>query len=530
MKKSLIALLFSGATAAAGLALCSGPAAPLARAADAAAPAAAPAKPVGAGPFDWPMWGRTPDRNMFTPEKNPPTDWDFDSGKNIKWKAHVGSKTYGNPVVVGGLVFVGSNNEAHYDKNILADGGNELCFRESDGKFLWQHYNAKLAAGRVNDWPQEGLCATTLAEGDRIWYATNRCEVVCYDIEPLRSGQGQPKEVWKYDMMGQLGVFPHNMTASSAAAHGDLIYIITGNGVDDTHKNVPAPRAPSIVCFNKNTGKVVWTANPVGPNVLHGQWASVAIATVNGKTQVIAPLGDGWVYSFDAQTGDIIWKFDSNLKNTIYPTTRNELIATPVIWENRMYLASGQDPEHGEGPGHLWCVDITRTGDVSLELDDRPKPKVGEELIGPAGTRPGKPNPNSAVVWHFQKEDFNKDGKIQGKERMNRTISSVAIDPATGLMFAPDFSGFVRCFDARTGKPHWVYDMEAAIWGSPLIADGKVYVGDEDGDVTIFECADKLKEIATHNSGSPSYCSPVFANGTLYVMNREYLYAISEKK
>jgi outer membrane protein assembly factor BamB len=477
------------------------------------------------------MWGRTAQRHMVSPEKNPPTDWDVESGKNIKWKAAIGSKSYGNPVVAGGLVFVGSNNEAFYDKAISADGGNELCFSEKDGKFLWQHYNAKLAAGRVNDWPQEGLCATATVEGDRIYYPTNRCEMWCWDISPLRSGSGgKPKELWHVDMMSELGVFPHNMTSSAPAIYKDFVYIITGNGVDDTHKNIPAPHAPAIVCFNKNDGKVVWTSNVPGENILHGQWASVSIAEVNGKGQVLAPLGDGWLYAFDAATGEIIWKFDCNAKATVYPTTRNELIATPIVWENRMYIAVGQDPEHGEGPGHLWCVDITKTGDVSLELDNRPKPKPGDELVREIGPNDIKPNPNSGVIWHFDKHDDNGDGKIRSSERMNRSISTVTIDAEKGIAFVPDFSGFLHCMDARDGKRLWTYDMEAAAWGSAMLADGKVYVGDEDGDVAIFESGREMKEIKTINMGSPIYCSPVFANGALYLMNREFLFAIEEKK
>jgi outer membrane protein assembly factor BamB len=477
---------------------------------------------------DWPMWGRTPQRHMVSPEKNPPTDWDVESGKNVKWKANVGSKSYGNPVIANGLVFVGTNNEAFYDPKITADGGNEICFRESDGKYLWQHYNAKLAAGRVNDWPQEGLCATAFVENDRIYYPTNRCEVFCFDIAPLKSGQ-PPKQVWKVDMMSELGVFPHNMTSSCMASYKNFVYVITGNGVDDTHKNLPAPQAPAIVCFNKDDGKVVWKSNAPLENVLHGQWSSVAIAEVNGRGQVLAPLGDGWVYAFDAETGEVVWKFDCNPKATVYPTTRNELIATPVVWENRMYIAAGQDPEHGEGPGHLWCVDITKKGDVSLELDQRPKPKIGDELVRPIGPSDIQPNPNSGVVWHYDKSDTNSDGRIRSSERMNRSISTVTIDAEKGVVFAPDFSGFLHALDARDGKHLWTYDMEAAIWGSAMLADGKLYLCDEDGDVAIFESARGLKEIATHNLGSPVYCSPVFANGVLYLMNREHLYAIESK-
>lgn len=478
---------------------------------------------------DWTMWGRTPQRHMVSPEKNPPIEWNVESGKNVKWKANVGSKSYGNPVVSQGYVFVGTNNEAHYDPQQLADGGNELCFSEADGKFVWQHFNAKLAAGRVNDWPQEGLCATAMIEGDRLYYPTNRCEVWCWDIAPLKAG-GKPRELWHSDMMSKLGVFPHNMTSSSMVAYRDFVYVITGNGVDDTHKNIPAPNAPAIVCFNKNTGEIVWSSNVPGENILHGQWASVSIAEVNGRGQVLAPLGDGWVYAFDAENGKIVWKFDCNPKNTVYPTTRNELIATAVVYQNRMYIAAGQDPEHGEGPGHLWCVDITKTGDVSMEVDARPKPKPGEELIRAAGPTDIKPNPNSGVVWHFDKFDANGDGRIRNSERMNRSISTVTIDDERGLLYAPDFSGFVHCLDVADGKHNWTFDMEAAIWGSALLADGKVYLCDEDGDVTIFESAKTLKEIASHNMGSPIYCSPVYANGVMYLMNREHLFAIQEKK
>ena len=483
---------------------------------------------------DWTMWCRTPNRNMVSPEKNPPTEWDAKGendapGKGIKWIAQLGSQSYGNPVVANGMVFCGSNNEGQYDKSFNKDAGVLLAFDEKTGKFLWQQLSPKLAAGRVNDWPFQGICSSALVENNLLWYTTSRCEVVCFDLSPLQAGD-KPKQVWKVDMMEQLGVFPHNMTSSSPVSYGDYIYIITGNGVDESHKNVPAPQAPAIVCFNKHDGKVVWSQNPPGENILHGQWSSPAVAEINGRTQVIAPLGDGWLYGFDAKTGEIIWKFDSNNKNTIYPTTRNELISTPVVVGNRMYIANGQDPEHGEGVGHLWCIDVTKTGDISKEIEDvdpnAPKPTENEELLRPSGAaRKGKPNPNSGVVWDFEKFDANKDGKIRGSERMNRTISTVTV--YNDLVFAPDFSGFFHCLDAKTGQHLWTYDMEAAMWGSALAIDGKVYVCDEDGDVAIFEAKkDGGKPIAEHNMGSAIYGSPVYANGVLFIMSKDRLYAI----
>jgi outer membrane protein assembly factor BamB len=461
------------------------------------------------------MWGGTPFRNMVSGEKNPPTEWDVQTGKNIKWSQVLGSKSYAGPTVADGKVYVGTNNAAKRDPKYVTPEGNEIdggvlmCFDEKDGHL-----------------PGEGLCSTPYAEKDRIWYCSNRCEVICLDVSA-----SEPREVWKLDMMKELGVFPHNMTASAPVAYGDYIYVETGNGVDDTHKNVVAPQAPGIVCVNKNTGKVVWTNNSAGPNVLHGQWSSAAIAVVKGRPLVIAPLGDAWVYAFDARDGTIVWKFDTNPKDSLYipggDGGRNEVIATPVIFNNRMYIANGQDPEHGTGRAHLWCVDITKAGDVSPELPADPnaaKPKPGDELVGNAAavaaSRKGKPNPNSGVIWEFGPGEKG----TPETDRMHRTISSVAV--ADGLCFAADFSGFLHCLDANTGKQYWGEDLESYVWGSPYLCDGKVYIGNEDGDVRIFAASKEKKAIASHNMGMAVYGTPVMSHGTMYILGLNRLFAI----
>src|SRR5207302_5767645 len=119
---------------------------------------------------------------------------------------------------------------------------------------------------------------------------------------------------------------------------------------------------------------------------------------------------------------------------------------------------------------------------------------------------------------------------MPAKDRMNRTIATAAIDPATGLLFIPDFSGFLHCLDAENGQHCWTEDLESPVWGSSLICDGKVYQGSEDGFVRIFEVAKKPHKIAEHDLGSPVSSTPVFSNGTLYVMTRDKLYAIADKK
>ena len=203
------------------------------------------------------MWGGTPDRNMVSNMKNPPTSWDVQSKKNIRWIAALGSQTYGNPVVAGGMVFVGTNNEGLRDPKQAGDRGVLMAFRESDGEFLWQHTSEKLAAGRVNDWPYQGVASSPLVEGERLYYVSNRAKLICLDIKGFTDNENDgpfndeklkgPKDadiIWEFDMMEEVGAHPHNLANSSPVSYGDLIYVSTSNGQDESHVNIPSPRAP----------------------------------------------------------------------------------------------------------------------------------------------------------------------------------------------------------------------------------------------------------------------------------------------
>jgi outer membrane protein assembly factor BamB len=446
---------------------------------------------------DWPMWGGTPDRNMVSTMKGLPTAWDVKTKKNVKWVAELGSQAYGNPVIANGVVLVGTNNEGMKDPNVKGDKGVLMAFRESDGEFLWQSVHDKLAAGRANDWPYQGICSSPLVENGTAYYVSNRGELMAVDIDGFRDGSndGLVKDekstretdvdiIWRYDMMDELGVMQHNMANSSPVSYENLIFISTSNGQDESHVNIPSPKAPAIIAVDKTTGKLVWEDNSVGEKILHGQWSSPAVGKIGDVVQVVIGQGDGWVRGFEAKTGKKLWEFDLNPKDSVWPRTRNEVISTPVIYENVVYIANGQDPEHGEGVGHLYAIDATKTGDI---------------------TTTGK-------IWQYDK--------------IRRSVSTGAI--FNGILFYSDFSGFLHALDVKTGKPFWTHDMFAAIWGSPMVIDGKVYLGDEDGDVAVLAADRTMKLIAESNMGSSVYSTPVPANGALFVVNRNQLFALKE--
>jgi outer membrane protein assembly factor BamB len=374
-----------------------------------------------------------------------------------------------------------------------------MAFRESDGQFLWQHTHAKLEAGRANDWPFQGVASSPLVEGEKLYYVSNRGVVICLDIQGFRdkendgpitdeklTGDNDADVIWTFDMIEEVGSYPHNLSNSSPVTHGNLIYLSTSNGQDESHVHIPSPRAPSIIALDKTTGKLVWEDNSVENRILHGQWSTPSVGTIGGVVQVVSAQGDGWVRGYEAVKGTKLWEFDTNPKDSVWPRTRNELIATPVIHQDVVYIANGQDPEHGEGVGHMYAIDGTKRGDIT---------KTG-------------------LVWHFDK--------------IRRSISTAAV--ADGLVYITDFSGYLRCLDAKTGQEVWVHDLLAAVWGSPFLIDGKVYIGDEDGDIVVMAHGREKKVIAEMNMGSAVYGTIVPANGVLFINNRSQLFAIANNK
>ncbi len=499
------------------------------------------ALPILVKAADWPTWGRDYTRNMASSETGLAAT--FDPGrfqgnteeidpattKNVKWVAKLGSQTYGNPTIAGGKVFVGTNNETPRIPAVKGDRGVLLCFDEQTGKFLWQLAVPKLGTGKVSDWEYLGICSSAAVEGERLWLVTNRCEILCLDTNGMANGNDGPYKdeakymtapmspphivgpqdadvLWRFDMREELGVFPHNITNCGPMIMGDLLAVTTSNGVDWTHTNIPNPRAPALAVVNKNTGELVAEeSSGVSGRTLHANWSSPAGGMLNGQPIILFGGGDGWCYAYDtkpnkADDGTAIlrelWKLDCNLpeyrmkagKPLKYATYEgpSEVIATPVFYKNRVYVSIGQDPEHGEGLGRFICVDATKTGDLS----------------------------KSGVLWSYDK--------------IKRSLSTAAI--ANGLIFVGDFSGFIHCLDAETGQPYWVYDTKSHIWGSCLVADGKVYSGTEDGDFVVLEASKTLKVIGKVDMRAPVYSSPVVANGTLYVATPTHLYAIQEKK
>jgi outer membrane protein assembly factor BamB len=488
---------------------------------------------------DWPQWCGSDGKNMVSAEKGLPESFapgskrndgtiDVATATNVKWGVKLGDAFYSTPTVTGGKVFVGGLD----DKN-----GTFLCFDAATGKRLW-HWKAapRDAPHRIDGFsigissiPQQiGVCSSAAVEGDRVYFVSNRFDAMCLDAAGSRSGDA--RVVWKYDMWEKLGVFPCDTANSSPLIVGDLLYVGTCNGVDrntfhdparERKRKIPAPQAPNLIVLDKHDGRLVAIDDaPIMPHILHGQWSSPSLGVVDGRKLVFFGGGDGKCYAFEALASvpekpvrlKTVWWCDcipaeykatgtwdpithyclgdkrvhgALNKNDGHYVGRSEIIATPVLTNNRLYIAIGRDPAHGRGRGALHCIDPRGSGDIS---------------------RTGK-------LWTYQ--------------GLDRTLSTVSV--ADGLLYVCDVGGRLHCLDAATGRCLWIHDTKCEVWGSTLVADGKVYMPTSKG-LWVLAAGTELKILAHITLGGKVYASPVVANGTLYVAtNAGWLWAIRGK-
>ncbi|OHB71335.1 MAG: hypothetical protein A2V70_15045 [Planctomycetes bacterium RBG_13_63_9] len=488
---------------------------------------------------DQPQWGQRYSRNMVSAEVGLPDG--FEPGKrtahgeidaatteNVKWVARLGDQTCGTPVVAGGKVFVGTNNGAPRDERMQGDRGVLMCFDERTGEFLWQIVVPKLLRIKWSDWEHIGLCSPPTVEGSRAYLVSNRCEVICLDVEgmadgnegpytdegrhmvpageaPLEPGPKDADIVWLFDMSEQLKSEPHNASNCSVLLHGDLLYVCTCNGVDWTHTRVLHPEAPSVIVLDKNTGKVVARDDfGIGLDITHGQWSSPALGQVGERTLGFFAAGNGYLYAFEtldpAQIGDTpqvlknVWKLNGNplaqTQDHVPPdhqhdSTSYQVTAMPVLHKDRIYVVFTQEPFHNMKEGRLTCLDATGTGDVT----------------------------RSAILWSYDK--------------MGSSVSTASV--ADGLVYVADFNRGLHCLDAETGECYWVQETGGPIWGSTLVADGKVYLGTGRQTFWILSAGKELKVLGQIRMRDRICATPVAANGVLYVATAKHLYAVGQR-
>jgi len=465
---------------------------------------------------DQAQWGAAWNRNMVSAETGLPDSFDPGSSRNIKWIAKLGTETYSTSIVAAGRVYIGTNNGDPRDPRHHGDRGVLMCFDEQDGHLLWQLVVPKREEDPYHDWPKTGMSSPVTVEGDRVYTVNNRGEVVCLDPRGLANGndgpftdegshmapKGEPAMtpgpldadiLWLFDLTKGAGIWSHDGAHSSILIDGDFLYLNSGTGVDNTHVKIRTPDAPSLVVLDKKTGRYLAREDEhIAPNIFHCTWSAPALATIGGQRLILFAAGNGILYGFEtlakAPSGTNVaklkkvWEYDfdpSGPKENVHRFNRNRregpsnFYGMPVVVDGRIYLAGGGDLFWGKNEAWLKCLE-------------------------PAG---GSGSNAVHEVWSYRLG--------------NHVLSTPAI--SGDLLFIADCGRKFHCIDKQTGKALWTQDIAGEVWASPLVADGKVYLGTRSGQFWIF-AADREKRVITNMElRDPIAATVTAANGAVYI-------------
>ncbi|MFM8223919.1 MAG: PQQ-binding-like beta-propeller repeat protein, partial [Planctomycetaceae bacterium] len=232
-------------------------------------------------------------------------------------------------------------------------------------------------------------------------------------------------------------------------------------------------------CLDTANGKVLWTRRDLPCQHYRGPGSSPLLA--DGRLYIHYDGFDlQYIVALDKQTGATVWKVDRQVD---YGTDNGDVkkaYATPLLVEQggrRMLVSPTSkaclvfDPETGK---ELWRV---RFGGFSVAA----RPQLGEGLllintgfsrgefvaVRPDGTGDVT---DTHVVWHQ-------------KKNLPSQPSSILVN---GLLFSVNDEGVATCLDARTGEPRWTERLGGNVSSSPLFADGRVYVGNHEGQTYVF--------------------------------------------
>ena len=293
------------------------------------------------------------------------------------------------------------------------------------------------------------------------------------------------KLLWDRSFGEEFAAFTtHGGRTMSPVVDGDLVIVSAAVSNWGTAAN----RAHRLIALDKRTGEVVYLANP-GGRPYDTAYASPLIATINGVRLLIAGLGDGAIHAIKAQTGEKVWSFVASKR----------AINTGVAVKNNLVLVShGDENTAGNNLGLLAAIDGSQTGDIK------------------------------ETQWAVQGTEF--------------SFSPPVVDGTR--LYQIDSGSMLKAFDVETGTELWEQPLGTAQKAPPVFADGKIYVGNDNGTFFIIrprvDRADILSRVALPNStssccgseGTPEQilAGAAISRGRIFFVSSDAVYAIGSRQ
>ena len=430
---------------------------------------------------DWIHW-RGPEQNGHSREKNLPGDFDPQDkvNGNVVWQQPYGGRS--SPLVMDGRLYIDRG-----DGEGLMEGEEVVCFDEKSGKKLWNYkvdvYHTDIVSSRLG-WTS--LTADP-ATGYVYWQTTGG-ELICLD----KTG----KAVWNRQLTEEFGrVTGYGGRIVSPLFDSGLVIL----GMPYASWGDLARGQIRYVAFDGKTGNVVWWQT-FGPNLYGTYYSNGVIAVINGQRVLITGAGDGGLHAMKVRTGEVVWS---------RPFAKGVVNGSPIVDGNLVYCTHGEENPEGGPIGRVLCVDASQVNPKSKE------PKV---------------------VWDSYKRVYKKNRNQPLAERFGLASAGFA----DGLLYCPSDTGELFCFRAKDGEMLWKYRYATEVRGSPLIADGKLYIFDVKARLLILtlkgETAPDPNETYTYRFKGPGGLlnetngTPIAVNGHVYFTTRTDLYCLGDPK
>lgn len=428
------------------------------------------ASPSFAG--DWANW-RGPEMNGVSRETNLPETWDLETRENVVWDSEIGGRSA--PVILNGKVYLNCRTEHDITNPKTAVDAQEqvVCWDLETGEILWKDvfnvFQTDIPAPRIG-W---GSMAADPETGNVYVHSVSGL-FICYSADGER--------LWERSFFEEDGKISGYGGRNQTPIIDEDRVIISFLSKNWGETGAPPPKH-RYYAFDKKTGEMMWVAAPGGPP--QDTNYSVPIVTViDGERLLIGGNGDGGFYAINARTGKTRWSQKMSKRATN---------VSPVVEENRVYIAHGEDNIDTIEFGRIQCIDGSAKGP-----------------IGPEQT-----------LWRV-------DGIKMG-------YASLAIHD--GILYCTADTGMLYAFDSKTGDRLWEFNLGTVGKGSPVWADDKLYVMEVNGNIHILkpsrEGCESLSHVtleAREGAGTDEiYASPAVSNGKVIFVTRDRTICIAEK-
>jgi outer membrane protein assembly factor BamB len=287
------------------------------------------------------------------------------------------------------------------------------------------------------------------------------------------------KVLWSHSLTEEYGrISGYGGRITSPIVDGDLVIIsiLNANWGDQ------ARGGNRYVAFDKRTGKVVWWSSP-GAQPKDTYNSVPVVAVINGERLLLSGGGDGQIHALKVRTGEKVWT---------YQIGAAAVNCSPVVDGNFVYIAHGDENVDANVQGRVVCLDASKVKD-------------------------GKP----ALVWK--------------KDALKIKFASPIIHD--GRLYVCDDICKMFCLDAKTGNLLWRFSYGRNCKGSPVLADGKIYVGEVNSKFHILKpgpkrCEELYEQFFPSKDGvadAEINGSPAVANGRVYFMTTDETYCIGKK-